>query len=304
VEDGPELLGLRANANATVARSMITSTLKFLSILSSAASSESESGTSPFQLAGQLSAQYPGVTEEVQVSLQEHPAIDFLSVQREAAHRLLKTVTSDIDALNSSGDAAMLPAHLRSVAAALKKNGVPTEWQVDWLDIDAFEEWLEQLFSRTAALDALATRVRDHSVLTSQPIPLFATMRPRAFVSALLQTAVRMKKVELNGLKVVATFDRPPPAAFMALNVCDLALQTAVVKGPAVAPSDTPNDDVFRLEKLFLSVCPTEASVGEGAITLPVFENLERERFVAEVEVPASNPAQVLLSSAAFVFNA
>jgi hypothetical protein len=40
-------------------------------------------------------------------------------------------------------------------------------------------------------------RVRDHSVLTSQPIPLFATMRPRAFVSTLLQTGVRMKKAEL-----------------------------------------------------------------------------------------------------------
>jgi hypothetical protein len=90
----------------------------------------------------------------------------------------------------------------------------------------------------------------------------------------------------------------------MVLNVCDLALQAAVVKGPAVAPSDTPNDGVFRLDKVFLSVCATEASVGDGTITLPVFKSLTRERFVAEVEVPAANPNQVLLSSAAFVFNA
>jgi hypothetical protein len=303
LEDGPELLGLRANANATVARSMITSTLKNLSLLSSAASNESQSDTSTFQLASQFTAQYPGVTEEVQVSLQDHPAIDFLSVQRETAHRLLKTVTTDIDALNSSGDSAMLPAHLRSVSAALKKNGVPTEWQIDWLDIDGFDEWIEQLFIRTAALDALAMRVRDHAVLTSQPIPLFATMRPRAFVSALLQTAVRMKKVELNSLKIVATFERPPPSAIMTLNVCDLALQVAMLKNGAVAPSTTPNDDIMKLEKVLFSICPIETSTVEGPITLPIFENLARERFVAEVEVPAVNPTEVLLSSAAFVFN-
>jgi hypothetical protein len=143
--DRPELLGLRANANATVARSMITSTFKNLSLLSSDASNESQSDISTFQLASQFTAQYPGVTEEVQVSLQDHPAIDFLSVQRE------------------------------------------TEWQIDWLDID---EWVEQLFIRTAAPDALAMRVRDHAVLTSQPISLFATMR--AFVSALLHGAESM----------------------------------------------------------------------------------------------------------------
>jgi hypothetical protein len=173
---------------------------------------------------------------------------------------------------------------------------------VEWLDIDAFDEWLEQLFARTAALDALALRVRDHAVLTSQPIPLFATMRPRAFVSALLQTAVRMKKVELNSLKIVATFDRPPSGAVMTLNVCDLALQVAVVKGAAVAPSDTPNDDLSKLDKVLLSICPIETA-SEGPITLPIFENFTRDRFVAEVEVPAVSATQVLLSSAAFVFN-
>jgi hypothetical protein len=99
------------------------------------------------------------------------------------------------------------------------------------LDVDAFDEWLEQLFAQTAALDALAMRVRDHSVLTSQPISLFAIVKSRAFVSALLQTAVRMRKTELNSLKIVATFDRTPAGTVMSLNVCDLALQAAVVRG-------------------------------------------------------------------------
>jgi hypothetical protein len=78
----------------------------------------------------------------------------------------------------------MLPAHLRSVSAATKQNAVPTEWQCDSLAVDAFDEWIEQLFLQTAALDALVIRIRDHAILTSQPIPLFATMRPRAFVQA------------------------------------------------------------------------------------------------------------------------
>jgi hypothetical protein len=171
LEDGPELLGLRANANATVARSMMMSTLRFLSVLSSAVGEEAESGTSTSQLAAQLSSQFPGVTEDVAVELQDHPAIDFLSVQRDIAHKLLKSVTTDIDALSASSDRAMLPARLRAVSGALAKKVVPAEWQCDWLDIDGVDEWLEQLFARTAALDALAVRVRDHTVLTSQPAP-------------------------------------------------------------------------------------------------------------------------------------
>jgi len=237
----------------------------------------------------------------VNLELQNHPAIDFLSVQRDFAHKLVKSVTADVEALGANSDSAMLPARLRAVSAALSKNAVPGEWQCDFLDIDSVSEWLEQLFARTAALDALAVRVRDHSVLTSQPVPLFATMKPRAFVSALMQTAVRMNKVELDQLRLVTTFAGPAAGALITLNVCDLALQAGVAKGNAVAPSQTPNDDLCRLDKVFLNVCQGGA---DKAVALPVFESVERDRFVAEVQVAAESADQVVLASTAFVSSA
>jgi hypothetical protein len=100
LEDGPKCSAC-ARTQMRQSRAVMNSTLKLLS------TSESESNTSTFE----LSAQHQGVAEDVTVSLQDHPAIDFLSVQRDTAHRLWKTVTSDVDALNASSDGAMRRAH-------------------------------------------------------------------------------------------------------------------------------------------------------------------------------------------------
>jgi hypothetical protein len=301
-DDGPELLGLCGNANATVARSALSSMYRMLSVLSYVGS-EFDLSLSVSQTVAQLSSEYPNVSDDVQVQLHDHPVVDFLSMQRSAAHALLKMITSDLDLLSVSSDGSMLPAHLRSVSTTLAKRVVPIEWQCDWLDVESIDEWLEAVFRRTAALDTLATRVCDHSGLISQPVPLFATMRPSAFLLALFQTAARMNRTELSDLKLVATFTSPAGAAFITLNICDLALQAAVVQGSAVVPSKVPNDDLFRLEKVFLSVCDRNVSLGQNVIGLPMFESPERERFVAEVEVPVEAADQVVLCSAAFVFN-
>jgi hypothetical protein len=90
----------------------------------------------------------------------------------------------------------------------------------------------------------------------------------------------------------------------MTLNVCDLALQAGIMKGAVVAPSETPNDDLCRIDKVLLSICAPDAAAVEGSITLPIFESLARDRFVAEVEAPAANADEVALPSTAFVFNA
>ncbi|OHT00931.1 Cytoplasmic dynein 2 heavy chain 1 [Tritrichomonas foetus] len=302
-ENGPTTLGLCSNASATVARSQMESTIRYLSALSSATASEAEGGTPVFQLVTQLSSQFPSVLEEVNVSLQNHPAIDFISVQRSAAHALLKVVTSDIEALSAASDAAMLPAHLRSASAALKKNAVPAEWACDWIDCDDVDQWIEELFQRTAALDAIAVRIRDHSVLTSQPLPLYSTMRPGAFISAMMQTAVRMNRTEMNAIKIVATFDRPANDALMSLNICDLVLQAGAVKGGTVTTSDTANNDVFKLDKVYLSICPLSGS-SDKALELPIFESLTREKLVAKAEVPSDSARnQVILASAALVLS-
>lgn len=310
-DNGPTLLGLCENANATVARSTTESTLRSLMVLTSASQTGNENegavNSGIFELVDSLIKQYKDVKDDVQINLQKHPAIDFISVQRNAAHSLLKVVTSDVENLSSTKDAAMLPAQLRSASAAIKKNVVPSEWTCDWIDIDDnVEQWLEECFQRTAALDQIAVRIRDHSVLTSQPLPLYATMRPAAFVSAVMQTAVRMNKTEMNQIKLVATFDRPASNALMTLNICDLVIQAGTVKGGVVTVSETPNDDIVKLDKVYLSVCPITARVSsEESIELPIFESLTREKLVAKAEVPvdSKSSSNVVLASVALVLS-
>jgi hypothetical protein len=93
-----------------------------------------------------------------------------------------------------------------------------------------------------------------------------------------------MKKTELTMLKLV-TFNRPPNSAIMTLNVCDLAFQAGIMKGAVVAPSETPNDDSCRIDKVLLSICATDAA--EVSITLPIFQSL-------------ANADEVVLLSTAF----
>ena len=309
-DNGPTLLGLCSSADATVARSTTQATIHYLSLLTSASQSESESGSQVnsqiFQLVKSLMSQFKDVVDDVQINLQNHPAIDFISVQRSAAHALLKVVTSDVESLSSASDAAMLPAHLRAASASLKKGLVPNEWGCDWIDIDDnVEQWLEQCFERTAALDALSVRVRDNSVLTSQPLPLYATMKPGAFVSALMQAAVRMNKTEMNAIKLAVTFDRPADGSLMSLNICDFTVQAAAVRGGVVTTSETANSDVVKVDKAYLCVCQKKARVADDAIEIPIFESLNREKLVAKAEVPVDSKrkSQVILASAALILS-
>jgi hypothetical protein len=48
--------------------------------------------------------------------------------------------------------------------------------------------------------------------------------------------------------------------------------------------------------EVLLSVYATEAHVADREITLPIFESHVRDRFVAEVEVPAEHANEVVLS--------
>jgi hypothetical protein len=301
-DDGPELLGLHANANATVARSALWSTYRMLSVFSSVGN-EFDPSVSVHQKVTQLLLDYPNASDDVQVRLDDSPAVDFLSMERLAAHRHLKMITSDLNALGVNSNSAVLTAHLRSVSSALSKKSVPIEWRCDWLEVESIDEWLEEVFRRAATLDELAMRVCHHSLLISEPVPLFATRRPSAFLAALFQTAARMKRTELSDLKLVATFTTPINAALITLNICDLALQAAVVKGSVVVPSEVPDHDLFKLENVFLSVCGSNMSVTRNVVGLPMFESVERRRFVAEVEVPVEAADEVILCSAAFVFN-
>jgi hypothetical protein len=57
------------------------------------------------------------------------------------------------------------------------------------------------------------------------------------------------------------------------------------------------NNDLFKVDnKMLLSVYAKEAHVADTAITLPIFESPVRDRFIAEVEVPAEHANEVVLS--------
>jgi dynein heavy chain 2 len=304
VEDGPALLELCPNANATIARSTLVTSFRFLAILGAAASSDDEGvgKLNHHQQVAELIKQFPATVDEVQVVLANHPALDFISVQRATAHRLIRQVRNELNQLDSVADVSLLPSHLRSILASLKKNVVPQEWYVDWIDIDPCDEWIDELFQRTAAIDAIAVRLKDHSILTSQPVPLFSTIRPAAFISAILQTAARLGKIEIDEMAIKATFDVPASGAYISLNICDLSIQAGTVKNFSVIVSESPNNDIEKLEKVYLSVVP-KSSLGRG-IVLPIFESLNRDSLVCEVEVPCGEDTEsIVLASVALVIN-
>ncbi|EAY15860.1 Dynein heavy chain family protein [Trichomonas vaginalis G3] len=300
-EDGPGLLELAPNANATIARSTLVSSLKLLAVLSAASGGDETTSNDHFQQVEELSKTYPSALEDVSVSLANHPAIDFLTIQRAAAHKLARSVKDDLQSLSGVVDASLLPAHLRAVSGALQSQKVPADWDVDWLRSEDISEWLEELFSSTAAVDQCAMRLKDHNVLTSQPVPLKATIRPAAFVMALMQTAARMNNAEMDNMMLTASFNSPPSQSYLTINVCDIAAQVAVVSGGRVTMSKSPNNDIEKVEKFFLSVMPLDRAA--NGILLPVFESIGRDRLVCKVLTPCDEAEKdaLVLSSAAFV---
>ena len=111
VEDGPALLELCQNANATIARSTLVTSFRFLSMLSAATSSDEE-GNEKFnhqQQFAELTKQFPGTDDEVQVVLANHPALDFISVQRSTAHKLIRQVKEELNQLSAAADVSLLP---------------------------------------------------------------------------------------------------------------------------------------------------------------------------------------------------
>lgn len=300
-EDGPALLELAPNANATIARSTLVNSLKFLGVLSAASGGDESRANDHFQQVEELSKEFPSALEDASVNLNNHPAIDFLTIQRAAAHKLAKIVKDDLQALSGAVDTSLLPAHLRAVSGALQTNKVPQDWDVDWLHSEEISEWLEELFHATAAVDQCAMRLTSHNILTSQPVPLRATIRPAAFVMALMQTAARMNDAEMDKMMLVATFDSPPQNSLLTINVCDISAQVAIVQGNRITLSKSPNNDVEKVDRFFLSVMPKD-NHAQG-ILVPVFESINRDRLVCKVLTPCNEAEKdaLVLSSAAFV---
>lgn len=304
IEDGPSVLSLCPNANATIARSTLISSFRYLSILSSASESKEETSSSYSQRVKQLLQQFKSVNEDVKVTLQNHPALDFLHVQKFTNHKTIRMVVNDVESLSNAADSSLLPARLRAVDSSLKDNVVPGEWLCDWIDNESVEEFIDELFMKTAALDSLTSRLQDHNILTSQPIPLSSTVRPSAFISALLQSAARNNGSEIDQMKVAATFHSPVSDSYLTINVCDISAQAAIVSNGIFDISTTPNNDLSRLEKVYLNICSLKSKVGSNSIKIPLFEGLTREKLICEVEVPCNdNTEEIILASCALVLS-
>ncbi|KAH0791819.1 Cytoplasmic dynein 2 heavy chain 1 [Histomonas meleagridis] len=303
VDDGPNLLGLAMNANVTVTRSNMEETFHNLSLLSSAIKMEKEKGKNVFKLLNDLEAKYPSVIETIDdVELKNNPAIDFLEMQRNEAHLRINEVRKDLKDLNQINNTELLPVHLRAVSNALKNGIVPIEWCCDWIENEDVFEWLEELFVRTNSIDSISKKINSNSALKSSPIALFSTLKPAAFVSAVMQTAVHTNKIELNDITLKVTFEAPESGAVMTLNISDLMLQAAMVKNNLVTLSDISNNDLFKLGNCYLNICTNKKE--KNTIKIPIFESLNHEKLVAEVEVETDNTSNdVILASVAFVLD-
>ncbi|KAF1791084.1 P-loop containing nucleoside triphosphate hydrolase [Phytophthora cactorum] len=304
--DAPAMFGLPDNIERSMQRSLSGQVIAQLKALSS---SEAEATTfdrekwraqlgplletwgkltTGFQLEGSSLSSSSGKNLQAMA-----PADAFVALENDYALDLAQQVNSSLQALKKViyGTGLLTPA-IQTVAKALLKGIVPTEWAAQWEGSENVATWLRGLAMRKRALSEWQEAVSTGQLLT-KGLDLSELLHPGTFLNALRQQSAREQKCSMDGMKLLSCWERERLSGTKVewFELTRLLLQGASFEGGTLLEAVPDAQELVAVPSCYVAFVREDAQEmyeKENCIKTPLYYATDRERMLVEISMPIS----------------
>ncbi|KAI9987926.1 hypothetical protein PInf_024181 [Phytophthora infestans] len=284
--DAPAMFGLPDNIERSMQRSLSGQVIAQLKALSSSEAAATSFDREKWR-AQLVLARTASMT----------PADAFVALENDYALELAQQVNSSLQALKKViyGTGLLTPA-IQTVAKALLKGVVPTEWATQWEGNENVGTWLRGLAMRKRALSEWQEAVGSGQLL-SKGLDLSELLHPGTFLNALRQQSAREQKCSMDGMKL----SRAGNESWFELT--RLLLQGASFEGGTLLEAVSDAQELVAVPSCYVAFVREDAQEmyeKENCIKTPLYYATDRERMLVEISVPiAGDRARWVLAGVA-----
>ncbi|KAL3666923.1 hypothetical protein V7S43_007870 [Phytophthora oleae] len=233
------------------------------------------------------------------------PADAFVALENEYALDLVQQVNSILQALKKViyGTGLLTPA-IQTVAKALLKGVVPTEWAAQWEGSENVATWLRGLAMRKRALSEWQEAVGTGQLL-SKGLDLSELLHPGTFLNALRQQSAREQKCSMDGMKLLSCWEREKLSGTKVewFELTRLLLQGASFEGGTLLEAVSDAQELVAVPSCYVAFVREDAQEmyeKENCIKTPLYYATDRERMLVEISMPiAGDRARWVLAGVA-----
>ncbi|KAF1331353.1 Dynein heavy chain, partial [Globisporangium splendens] len=237
------------------------------------------------------------------------PADAFVALENEYALDLAQQVNAALQGLKKViyGTGLLTPA-TQTIARALLKGVVPSEWSAKWDASESVPTWLRGLAIRKRALNDWQDAAVSGKLL-SRGLDLSDLLHPGTFLNALQQQSARALQCSMDGMKLLSCWEKdklgssPQHAKLEWFEVTHLLLQGASFEGGTLIEASSNAQELVAVPSCFVAYARDDAAemyTKENCIRVPLYYATSRERMLVEIAMPiASDHARWILASVA-----
>ncbi|ETM45567.1 hypothetical protein L914_09413, partial [Phytophthora nicotianae] len=228
-----------------------------------------------------------------------------VALENDYALDLVQQVNTSLQALKKViyGTGLLTPA-IQTVAKALLKGVVPTEWATQWEGSENVGTWLRGLAMRKRALSEWQEAVGSGQLLT-KGLDLSELLHPGTFLNALRQQSAREQKCSMDGMKLLSCWERDRLSGTKVewFELTRLLLQGASFEGGTLLEAVSDAQELVAVPSCYVAFVREDAQEmyeKENCIKTPLYYATDRERMLVEISVPiAGDRARWVLAGVA-----
>uniref|UniRef100_A0A7E4URM5 Cytoplasmic dynein 2 heavy chain 1 n=1 Tax=Panagrellus redivivus TaxID=6233 RepID=A0A7E4URM5_PANRE len=221
----------------------------------------------------------------------DDPIAEVVGLEFTHAITIVKSVHASLTVISKAIRGAIVP-DLKTIetALALMIHQTPAAWDLLWPGPSTPIPYLEALIFKAKSIQKLAESGSVTSTtLFSRPFNLYQFLRPSALLNAYRQLAARTKKLSMDSLKFVNTWQASGDInGAPALTLAPLMIQGAQFDGAIrpVSASSAPYSDCMGVTVAWVGVESNEPISASDSVEVPVFGDRERQEFICKARLP------------------
>eukprot|EP00051_Salpingoeca_urceolata_P021875 m.349048 g.349048 ORF g.349048 m.349048 type:complete len:4259 (-) comp19881_c0_seq4:199-12975(-) len=233
------------------------------------------------------------------------PVAAFVGLEYANAVALVHHVHRDLDDLRRVVSAAVpLTPATQSLARSLLARETPNAWLKLWDGPEDPMKWCRSVIAKTIALSSWANNATRGGLL-DRPLDLGELFRPAVFLNALRQQTARVSNCSLDSLVFECSWrSTGVTGALVQVTLDNLFLEGCTFDGARLSETLRDSSSIAAAPPCVVAWIEKTASTAarKNQLSLPLYETLQREKTVTELNVPCSSEQDRWIQSGASFF--
>ncbi|NXK72907.1 DYHC2 protein, partial [Amazona guildingii] len=239
------------------------------------------------------------------VEQQGSPILSFITLEQFNAIRLVQSVHQSLASLSRViRGTSLLSSEVQRLATALLNQKCPITWQSKWEGPEDPLQYLRSLVARALAIQNWVEKAEKQKLL-SDTLDLSELFHPDTFLNALRQETARVMSCSVDSLKFTASWKGRIQEGKLQVKISGLQLEGCSFDGNRLSENLHDSPSVSSVLPCYMAWIPQDAYgpySPEECISLPVYTSVERDRVVANIDVPCGGNQDQWIQCGAALF--